>query len=89
MLTDQNIVKSIAEKILISEYATSGLYGFSSFEKFNNFYDDSNDLYISDVYKRMIDDGQQILISDVYDENNTIVLGTPTEYLNSSYILDL
>ena len=89
VLTDQNIVKSIAEKILISEYATSGLYGFSSFEKFNNFYDDSNDLYISDVYKRMIDEGQQILISDVYDENDTIVLGTPTDYLNSSYILDL
>ena len=89
VMTDKKIVKSIAEKILISENATSGLYGFSSFEKFNKYYDDSNDLYISDIYKRMIDDGQEIIISDVNNENDTIVLGTPTEYLNSSYILDL
>ena len=89
VMTEQNIVKSIAEKIQISENATSGLYGFSSFEKFNNFYDDSDDLYISDIYKRMIDEGQQIIISDVNNENDTIVLGTPAEYLNSSYVLDL
>ena len=89
VLTDQNVVTSIAEKILISEHATSGLYGFSSFNKFIKYYDDSNDIYISDIYKRMINQGQKILISDVYDENDTIVLGTPVEYLNSSYILDL
>jgi hypothetical protein len=88
VLSDKNIVKSIAEKVLISDNATSGLYGFSNSDKFLNCYDEK-DLYISDIYKRMLDNGDNIVIGEISDENQTIVLGTPTEYLNSSYILDL
>lgn len=88
VLMEDNKVVSIAEKIVISNNATSGLYGFKNYQTFLNYYDKET-LYISEVYQKMIDDGKQIVISELHDESDTIVLGTPSEYLTSSYIIDL
>ncbi len=80
---DNGFLLTIEEKILISEKATSGLYGFSSINKFLEFYS-NDDIYISNIYKKMIDKKQKIVISREYDENETIVLGTPNEYFNAT-----
>jgi NDP-sugar pyrophosphorylase family protein len=88
VLTENKIAKSIAEKIVISDKATSGLYGFSNTDKFFEFYT-KEDIYISNLYKKMIQRKEQIIVSDMHDENDTIVLGTPSEYLTAAYILDL
>ena len=45
-------------------------------------------LFISDVYKYMIKIGGSIISSELYSENDTIVLGSPSEYLVKSYLLD-
>ncbi len=88
VLVEDETVQTIAEKIVISNTATSGLYGFSNIDKFLEFYT-KNDLYISSIYQKMIENGERIATSDVYSEKDTIVLGTPSEYLTAAYILDL
>jgi len=86
LLEDGN-VKSIAEKIVISSSATSGMYAFKDINIFNKFY--KNDmLYISDIYKKMIEKGLSIVTSSIYSGDDTIVLGTPSEYLDKSYMLN-
>jgi NDP-sugar pyrophosphorylase family protein len=86
VLTNNNLVEVISEKILISDLATSGLYGFSSYQLFIDNYDNEN--YISEIYKTLITEKFQICTSKTYSEKETIVLGTPNEYLRHS-ILDL
>lgn len=85
VLTSNNLVEVISEKVLISDLATSGLYGFSSYQLFMDHYDNEN--YISEIYKTLIVEKYKICISKTYDEKETIVLGTPNEYLRNS-ILD-
>tara|TARA_B100001093_G_C26322585_1_gene798360 strand:- start:108 stop:623 length:516 start_codon:yes stop_codon:yes gene_type:complete len=82
-------VEKIAEKIVISKYATSGLYGFCNKETFFNYYKKLNfaddEIYISDIYKLMISDNLKIKIGDLYSKAQTIVLGTPNEYKNNRF----
>ncbi len=80
MLKDKKIIE-IIEKTLISDIATSGMYGFSSAEIFKKYYVNG---YISNVYKKMIIDNLSIVTGTNYNESNTIVLGTPNEYMNLS-----
>ena len=80
MLEDTKITE-IIEKTLISDIATSGMYGFSSAEIFKKYYVNG---YISSVYKKMIIDNLSIVIGTNYSESDTIVLGTPDEYINLS-----
>lgn len=87
ILLEEGVVKSIAEKIVISNNATSGLYAFRDLNVFNNFYEDKM-VYITDIYKKMIENNKKIVTSEVYSEEDTIVLGTPSEYLDKAYILD-
>ncbi len=87
-LIENNIVQSIVEKMVISSNATSGLYAFKNAKIFlDNYTNDS--LYISEVYQKMIEKNLKIQASKLYCEKDTIVLGTPSEYLTSAYILDL
>ena len=79
VLRDNNIITNISEKILISNEATSGLYGFSSTETYCKYYVDG---YISQIYDKMIKDDNRIVSGDVHNDNDTIVLGTPHEYTN-------
>lgn len=76
-------VSMISEKVLVSDLATSGLYGFASPQEFMNYYN-GGQKYISEIYKEMIADGKDIRIGSVHTETDTIVLGTPQDYLKHS-----
>ena len=87
VLIENDIVRSIAEKIVISNNASSGMYAFKNIDIFNQYYSQEM-LYISDIYKGMIEDGASIVAGCVYSEDETLVLGTPSEYLAKAYILN-
>jgi hypothetical protein len=85
VLTKGTKVEAIGEKILISDLATSGLYGFSLAETFTDNY--AGEGYISEVYKKMLVEGSNICVGKTHSERDTIVLGTPDEYLRHSRAL--
>ena len=85
--TNKKNVSNIEEKVCISDKATSGLYLFSTasiymkeFEE-GGFLDSGDETYISHVYKSMISKGKNINFYLEKDLNNTLVLGTPEQYL--------
>lgn len=86
IVDDNRRVVEIAEKIVVSELATSGLYGFRTAELFASHYDAEQHLYISDVYKHMLSLGSYISTGPKHYESDTIVLGTPVEYFNASLV---
>ncbi len=88
LVDEENRVIAIEEKILISDLATSGLYGFSSAEKFREFYVKNEDIYISSIYKKIIVAGGKVIVGEKHSTHDTIVLGTPEEYSNASVMID-
>jgi len=87
VLVQDGLVNRVAEKVVISDQATSGLYAFQDAKVFTSFYM-KNDEYIIDTYQRMIDANLQVAAGYLYSENETIVLGTPTEFIDNSRVLD-
>ena len=88
LANERGQVEAIVEKVVISEQATSGLYAFGDVHHFLDYYN-SDEHYLSDVYQKMINDGQSVRVGDLYTEKETIVLGTPLEYLSAMHTLDL
>ena len=80
----ENIVTEIVEKKQISPYASSGLYGFSSanlyLNYYNNFVQEKEELYISDVIQGMINDNLRACMNGLGNYQDTLVLGSPQEY---------
>lgn len=75
-------VTDIAEKVVISAHATSGLYGFRSAKAYLEMAKSAisgREFYVSDVYRAMLDAGRTIAIAPGVG-HETIVLGTPAEY---------
>ena len=73
------------EKVVISSYASSGLYGFRSAELYLSYVRHSvprarAEFCISDVYRAMLRDGHELLPMFAKDARDTVVLGTPAEY---------
>jgi len=87
VLSEDDKVRSIAEKIVISNSATSGMYAFSNMDEFCKFYNEDV-IYISDIYKNMIENHAEIAISRLHSEEDTIVLGVPSDYLIKAYMLE-
>lgn len=85
VLVENDCISQISEKILISDKATSGLYGFNCCNTFLDNYD--GEIYISDVYKKMIIKNNKIFAGKIYTEKETIVLDTPTDYLNLTKLI--
>lgn len=84
-------VTEIVEKKVISNLATSGLYGFKNYSLYNKYYESTkfhnSEMYISDIYNAMLQNNEIILCSEPYDLTSTIILGTPQEYKkNKKYI---
>ena len=81
---ENEIVTEIKEKIVISNMATTGLYGFKSSSCYQNFYSqigyEKGEEYISDVYIKMLENGEKIKNYFYENSENTIILGTPEEY---------
>jgi len=72
----------IAEKQLISPWATTGFYGFRNPELYLDAYNDSTftgEEYISAVYQTVIDRGGRVEILNA-GPAGTDILGTPEEY---------
>ena len=87
VLVDKNRkLVEIAEKIVVSDLATSGLYAFKNSEIFKKYFS-QDDIFISSILKRMILSGESVMTSEKYKENKTIVLGTPEEYMIASLTL--
>jgi dTDP-glucose pyrophosphorylase len=85
-LSEDDLVEKIAEKVVISQYATTGLYGFSNKDVYIKYYNQiktSAELYISDLYKLMIIDHEKIKGYVCTEESDTVILGTPDEYFSN------
>jgi len=85
LASKENRVTSIAEKKVISDRASSGLYGFRSAEDYNKHYEKlkfTGEQYISEIYKDMLTKDLRIYNNHVADTSLTIVLGTPIEYVS-------
>lgn len=87
VLIDKNRkVVEIAEKIVVSDLATSGLYAFINSQIFMK-YLSQDDIFVSSIFRRMIASGELVMSSKKHKEDDTIVLGTPGEYINASLTL--
>jgi len=84
LVNDNREVTDVAEKILVSDLATSGLYGFSSVGLYRTYFERYPCLYISSIYKNMIEDKGLVIVGEKHKESDTIVLGTPQEYIAAS-----
>ena len=89
--TENYYVNEIVEKNVISNFATSGLYGFGNVSIFQQAYlsvlqkngFEGSEHFFSTVYKRMITNKQKVTFlhhKQLIDKNDTLVLGTPIEY---------
>jgi len=77
------IVINIAEKIVISNLATSGLYAFKSIDEYISYYEKTSfvgEFYISSIYLAMIKSGKMLTVSHNTNKKSTIILGSPEEY---------
>lgn len=76
-------VTRIAEKVVISPWATTGMYGFASPAAYLAWAGRAKaagkEFYVSDVYDAILQAGGRIAV-DLGNSGNTIVLGTPAEY---------
>ena len=86
LIDKEGKVADVAEKMVVSNFATSGLYGFKNTKIFKK-YALKEDVYISHVFHKMIMDGEMVAAGKRHNENETIVLGTPDEYMNASLTL--
>lgn len=77
-------VKEVAEKVLISETASSGLYGFKDCKTYYKYYKSG---FIIDMFSEMIKDKLSIVHGQIHNERDTKVLGTPKEYFDHTQIL--
>jgi dTDP-glucose pyrophosphorylase len=77
-------ITEIKEKEVISNYASSGLYGFSSGYFYKKLYYTAsfynNEKYISQVIEEAIIKDIDVFAHTIYNENQTIILGTPEQY---------
>ena len=72
------------KKIVISNLAAFRPLRFASAATYRDHYDPEQDEYVTPVYKRMITRGRSV-DRPSHSESDTVVLGTPTEYLNVNH----
>ena len=87
LVDKKNIVSHIAEKRVISNEACSGLYGFGTYETFIT---NAKELVVknrsanfSDLYNHLIEKNINVESLKSVGIANTIVLGTPQEYIKN------
>lgn len=78
-------VVRIAEKVVISAHATTGLYGFRSPQAYLDFAErtthrSGGEFYVSDVYRTMLEHDAFVAAEPPTPGSRTVVLGTPSEY---------
>lgn len=78
-------VKNIKEKIVISDFASSGLYVFKNLQILLdqlNISIKEKEAYFSQMINRMIQDNHKVICNKIRKSEKTIVLGTPEQYLS-------
>ena len=97
----KSIIEQIAEKKVISKWATSGLYGFPNLRVFQEFYtklddlrvaDKKSEIYISDIIALMLNSGIEFKHSSAVNPTDlptTLVLGSPKEYRDIQELIKL
>jgi dTDP-glucose pyrophosphorylase len=84
---ESNLITEIKEKVRISEFCSTGMYGFESSAKYISAYEkissrrNQNEIYISSVIDGMIKSGVKFRPSFV--SSRLILCGTPNEYETS------
>ena len=86
LLNENGNVRAISEKIVVSDLATSGLYGFKNAKVFKKNFKTDQTSYISSIYENMLANNLNIAVSNSHHEDDTVVLGTPEEYFNASLV---
>jgi NDP-sugar pyrophosphorylase family protein len=93
---NEDKITEIVEKKVISQHATSGLYGFTSLSDYQKYYSEykreldinsTSEIYISEIIKFMISKGKIFKTKLQTLNQNTIVLGSPKEYIEALKIL--
>lgn len=86
---DRNRVTEIVEKKVISAFACSGFYAFSSISSYFQIYNklcgtadaaEASEIFIADVLSQILKENGDIASSHINQETGTVVLGTPVEY---------
>lgn len=70
----------IREKQVISNKASSGCYMFKDRSLIEQLFD-QNTRYISEMINKLIKEGGEVLVTNTHKASDTLVLGTPEEYL--------
>jgi dTDP-glucose pyrophosphorylase len=82
-----NLVNRIADKILLSEFACSGLYAFGSVDFFmesaSKILENDSKVNFTSLYQFILSQHKSIYSSSEADVSKTIVLGTPEDYLTN------
>jgi hypothetical protein len=84
LVNENREVTDLAEKVVVSDLATSGLYGFQSVDLYRRYYEKFPCTYISAIYKNILMDEGLVVVGEKHLESDTIVLGTPAEYISAS-----
>jgi len=84
VISEKGQVMEVAEKVLISETASSGLYGFKDSRTYLKYYKSG---FIIDMFSEMIKDKCSVVHGYVHNEKDTKVLGTPKEYFDHTQFL--
>lgn len=93
-VNSSNFVIDIVEKKVISDLATTGLYGFKNITLYSDYYlklvnnNSAGEEYISSIYREMISENKQIVNFTNNNKNDTIILGTPEEYSANSILYE-
>ena len=83
-------VVELAEKVVISDFASSGTYWFKSVELYSRFFehqidvDTNSELYVVPIMQRMVNAGYPIGLVQC---ENVIPLGTPNDLANSQNLI--
>lgn len=87
LVDKENTVSHIAEKKVISSEACSGLYGFGSYETFfrnaKELMKKDRSANFSDLYNYLIKKNISVKHLKSIEAANTVVLGTPEEYIKN------
>jgi len=87
LVDKENMVHHIAEKKVISSEACSGLYGFDSYETFlrnaKELMMKNRSANFSDLYNYLIEKNISVECLKSIEAADTIVLGTPEEYIKN------
>ena len=84
-ISEQGVVADVVDNKIISEYACSGLYGFGSYTHMSSISDallkQSGTANFTSLYQEYINSGSEVIATHMTSPDNTIVLGTPEEYV--------